>query len=265
MMADLDKATTLDGPSAVSEDVRVLAARALAVLAEHRVPQPPRLAERIHKLAGKACSADPEDLRQAIERVLGDGVSADDVIDHVLPAVARRLGELWFTDDISFVDVSIGTARLQETVRLLRARERGRPRAAGRDARVLMIIPGPEEHTLGAIVAADQLRRRGLMVDLSVAERRTEIAGRIRGSNYHMVGITASGIRTVASVKELVDTIRRNTQQFVPVVLGGPLAEAEDRLKERVSVDIMTTDICAAARRCGLLPTETTVSEELDQ
>ena len=264
-MTKLDKVATSEDRTDVSEDVHVLAARALAVLAEHRVPQPPRLAERIHMLAGKACSADAEDLRQAIERVLGDGVSADDVIDHVLPAIARRLGELWFADDISFVDVSIGTARLQETVRLLRARERGRPRGAGRDARVLLIIPGPEEHTLGAIIAADQLRRRGVMVDLSVAERRTEIAGRIRGAHYHMIGITASGIRTVASVKELVDTIRRSTKQFVPVVLGGALCEADDQLKDRVSVDIMTTDICAAARRCGLLPTETAVSEALDR
>ncbi len=262
-MTDLDKPDLLPGDVFRSEDVHLLAARALAVLAENRSPQPPRLVERIHWLAGQTLSMDPEDARQAIDQVLGDGVAIDDVIDHVIPAIARHLGELWFADDISFADVSIGTARLQETVRMLRSRERGRPNAAGRDARVLLIIPGPEEHTLGVVVAADQLRRRGLMVELSIAERRMDLAGRVRDGRYKMIGITASGVRTVASVKELVDTIRRNAQQFTPIILGGPLAEADEGLKDRLSVDFITTDICAAARRCGLLPTGTDISEEL--
>lgn len=270
-MSDLDAKTKRSKNGDLNEDVHLLAARALAVLAQQRaaqlqgldVVQPERLAERIHFLADLFLSRDAEEAKLAVDRVLGDGVSINDTIDHVLPAVARLLGERWFADDISFVDVSIGTARLQETVRSLRARERAIPAATERVARVLMVIPASEEHTFGMVVAADQLRRRGLLVDLSVAERRQELALRVRNANYKMIGITASGVRTVAAVKELVDNIRRNAQQFTPIVLGGAIAEADEQLKERVAVDMISTDICDAAKRFGLLPASAAKLEEL--
>jgi len=253
------------GNVSIVEDVHLLAARALAALVEARTPQPQRLVERIQWLSDQFLGISAEEGRQAIDQILGDGVSANDVIDHVLPAIACRLGERWFEDDISFVDVTIGTARLQETVRQLRARERGTQHAAGRDARVLLIIPGPEEHTLGVVIAADQLRRRGIMVELSVAEKRNDLLNRLRTKRYGMIGITASGVRTLASVKELVDAIKRHTQQFVPVVLGGPLAESDAQLLDRIAIDIISTDICAAARQCGLLPAGRDVNERLGQ
>lgn len=262
-MSDLKRTAQRPKTAALSEDVQILAMRALAILAETKGPKSSQLSERIHAMSDDFRLGDPSDARRAIDRVLADGVSINDTIDFVLPEIARHLGERWFADDISFVDVSIGTARLQETVRALRQRERGWPMAVGRDRRVLMIIPAPEEHTLGAIIATDQLRRRGIMVDLSVAEKRREVAARLEANRYKMIAISASGIRTVAAVKELVDTVRRHALQFVPIALGGALADADDRLKDRVNVDIISNDICASAKRCGLLPTETIISDEI--
>lgn len=251
-MADLESKAKSPRKAVLSGDILQLATRALSVIAEKQ--QPSRLADRIAWLSDQVLSGDPEDGKAAIQSVLDDGVSVDDTIDYVLPAIARLLGDRWFADDISFVDVSIGTARLQETVRLLRSRERERNSSPTRNGRVLLIVPAVEEHTLGVVVAADQLRRRGLSVDLSVAERRQEIATKVRNGQYRMIGITASGIRTVASVKELVDSIRRNAPKFTPIALGGPLAEDPERLGDRVDVDIITSDVCNAAERCGLLP-----------
>ena len=261
-MTELDNSDWV-GNGNLSGEVHHLAARALAVLAKQRTPQPFDLSEHIHQLAVDFCELEPNKSRDAIDTVLGQGVTTADVIDHLLPTIARHLGDQWFADAISFADVSIGTARLQETIRRLRARERGSAAfAPGLDARVLLIVPSAEEHTLGVFVAADQLRRRGIAVELSIHERRVAIAERIRTTQYKMVGITASGVRTIASVKELVDTVRKNARQFVPIVLGGPLAEADERVRERANVDIIGTDIRIAALRCGLLPTGTDTSEK---
>jgi hypothetical protein len=71
-----------------------------------------------------------------------DGIPVEDIIDVVLPEVARSAGRRWMDDDISFADVTIVTARLQETVRALGRvpgahirhawRTRSRPRRPGR-------------------------------------------------------------------------------------------------------------------------------------
>jgi hypothetical protein len=57
-----------------------------------------------------------------------EGVSVEDIIDVVLPEVARKAGRRWMDDEISFADVTIVTARLQETVRALGRVPRGGPR-----------------------------------------------------------------------------------------------------------------------------------------
>ncbi|MEM1272523.1 MAG: cobalamin-dependent protein [Pseudomonadota bacterium] len=239
--------------SAKRAEVQLLAAQALAILAKQTAVTPPHLTERLVRLSDLVIALDPDIAHQAIDDVIREGLGIDDVIDHLLPEIARMLGERWFADDISFAEVSIGSARLQEMVRRLRMRRRAVNNVHGPDKRVLIIIPRPEEHTLGAFIAADQLRRADVSVEMSIAERRRELEARLRENRYHMVGITASGVRTLAAVKEIVGVIRSKCRTFTPIVLGGPLADADRALTDRLKVDVMTTDIRSAARRCGVL------------
>lgn len=233
--------------------VRELAEKALTVLAESTGASEAWVASRLVKLSDAFLSNDPEDAKRVMDKVLARGFSVDETIDLVLPEVARNLGDRWFADDISFVDVSIGTARLQETVRELRARDVKSRLPVADDARVLLVIPSPEEHTLGVFIAADQLRRHGLIVELSVAERRNDLMKRLQSRHYRMIGITASGVRSLASVREIVTTIRRYSQGFVPIALGGAVKEMEQSRLQNLPIDLIGTDITAAARRFGLL------------
>ena len=61
------------------------------------------------------------------------GVPAEDIIDTVLPQIAQHAGRRWMADDISFADVTIVTARLQETVRALGRGAARRPVSPARD------------------------------------------------------------------------------------------------------------------------------------
>ncbi|MBF9029297.1 hypothetical protein HKCCE3408_02705 [Rhodobacterales bacterium HKCCE3408] len=233
-------------------EVRLLAARALAVLASNRTPRPSRLIERLRKLTDAFIAEDSETGMDALALVMQDGISASDVIDFIIPETSRLLGERWFADEISFADVSIGSARLQESVRALRQRDTAdfRNRAAGK---VLMVIPRPEHHTLGLFIAADQLRRLGLEVDFAMGPHPRQLAEMLRRDRYRMVAITASGRRTLASVKELVETIRSAVSRFTPVVVGGPITEALFDVRAITGADYVTADIRDAAERCGIL------------
>lgn len=202
-------------------------------------------------------------------RLRQNGISLCSIIDDVVPAIARCLGKRWADDEISFADVTIGTARLQETVRALGFKPecgppmtRGPIPAGGHEAhapvpihwrkRILLIIPRPEHHTLGTFVAADQLRRMGYSVDIAMDQHPQQMARTVRYGRYSMVGITAAGRRALASAKELVDIIRSNVMRVTPIVLGGSILEFESDVRKFTGVDFVVPDVSSALRLCGL-------------
>jgi methanogenic corrinoid protein MtbC1 len=197
---------------------------------------------------------DAEARHEVLQSLRQGGVSRADLVDHVIPAVARRLGERWFADDISFADVTIGAARLQESVHTL-GRRAARPRApACASGAILLVIPRGEDHTLGSFVLADQWRRQGFVVEVAVDRPPARIGEMLRGGRHCMLGITASGRRTLASARELVKTVRCMTARLPPVVVGGPILDKDLDVLALTGADHVARDAATALERCGLVP-----------
>lgn len=249
-------------PGVPDAEVARLAARAIAILLSNTNAVQPSMQSRL-ELLSDAFLSDRDETRHAImTRLSQDGISPEDIIDIVLPEVARQAGRRWMDDEISFADVTIITARLQESVRALgRVPRGGHASRDGMDTppegvrkRVLLIIPRTEEHTFGAFVLADQIRRHGFEVDIAMDSHPRQIAEKVRKTRYYMVGITASGRRTLASAKELVETIKASVTRVTPIVLGGSVVEEGKDLKARTGVDHVVEDGPSALRACGLMP-----------
>jgi methanogenic corrinoid protein MtbC1 len=197
--------------------------------------------------------------RAIVGRMRKEGVSVTDIIDVVLPEVARNAGQRWMDDEISFADVTIVTARLQETVRAFGRVPRGqcpanepaqpaiRTRATARSAD----HSAPEEHTFGAIVVADQIRRHGWRSTSPWTCTRARSPKRCGKRAINMVGITASGRRSLASARELVKTIKASVTRVTPVVLGGSVVGEELTCKAMTGVDHVLSDVPSALRACG--------------
>ena len=197
---------------------------------------------------------DAEARHEVLQSLRQGGVSREDLVDHVIPAVARRLGERWFADDISFADVTIGAARLQESVHTLARRAAG-PGAPAAGARaILLVIPRGEDHTLGSFVLADQWRRQGFVVEVAVDRPPERIGELLRGGRHCMLGITASGRRTLASARELVKTVRCMTPRLPPVVVGGPILDEDPDVLALTGADHVARDAATALQKCGLVP-----------
>jgi methanogenic corrinoid protein MtbC1 len=209
-------------------EVARLAARAIALLSSERGVARPSAEARLGLLCDAFCR-NVKTRHAILARMRKEGVSVEDIVDVVLPEVARNAGRLWMEDEISFADVTIVTARLQETVRALGRVRRDNPAEDRAGAfgstsssslnarkRVLLIIPRPEEHTFGAFVVADQIRRHGFEVDIAMDLHPRQVAEKVRKTRYHMVGITASGRRSLASAKELVEIIKTFATRVTP-------------------------------------------------
>lgn len=210
---------------------------------------------RLEQLFGAFLSPD-EDLRHdMLFRMRQDGIRIDDIIDRVLPSVARLLGERWASDQISFAHVTIGTARLQEAVRVLGWHDKTRHRLAEDAPVILLVIPRPEHHTLGAFVLADQWRRVGYRVDVAIDLNPRQIAEMLRHRRYVMIGITAAGRRTLASARELVDILRLTIAPVAPIFVGGAILDKDLDVLAITGADHTARDAGEALRVCGLAAT----------
>ncbi len=261
MAHDQKDFTTLTAHLA-NDDVRELARSAFLGLTTTTGSLSDRLKFRLGDLCETFLADDNDPRHQAISRMRRDGIATSEIIDYIIPELARVLGQRWADDDLSFVDVAIGSARLQEAVRALVARELSQgfdtldTETAGPNGiqtqRVLMVIPRSEDHTLGVFVAADQFRRFGYHVDIAVDQHPKQIATAIAQRHYSMVGLTIAGRRSLASTKDLVDIIRSNATQSLPIVLGGSLVETEQDLKTATGVDHVVKNVRDALDICGL-------------
>ncbi len=248
-------------PGVSDAEVTRLASKAIAVLLSEKAVRRPSLESRLDLLCD-AFLSDREDTRHAIlARIRQDGVSPEDMIDVLLPEVARIAGSRWMADEISFAEVTIVSARVQEAVRSLSRIPPGQypnmsddtPQLHSTRPRILLIIPRTEEHTLGAFVAADQFRRQGCDVDFAMDLHPRQIAEKVRKTRYQMIGITAAGRRTLASARELVKTVRASITRVTPIILGGSVVDGDDRLKTLTGVDYVVEDVPSALKVCGLV------------
>lgn len=233
-------------------EIARLAQRAIAVLAADRPGRSDELNLRLSQLCDAFIAPDENRRHDMMMRLRQDGVTSGEIIDHIVPAVAAEMGQRWFADDISFAHVTIGAARLQEAVRVMGRRDPIRDRAQADAPAILVIIPRGEDHTLGAFVLADQLRRRGYRVDLAIDRHPRQVAEMIRRRRYVMVGITVSGRRTLASAKELVDIIRLTVTRVTPIIIGGAILDKGIDATTLSGADHAARDVGSALRRCGL-------------
>ena len=66
--------------------------------------------------------------------MIASGISSADIAEDYVPLAARKLGEAWVDDTLSFSQVTIGAARLQEIVRVARPADVGDGRSPFRSA-----------------------------------------------------------------------------------------------------------------------------------
>lgn len=241
--------------SGVPEDeIRRLARTALTVLAGSVPTDVDVLNARLADITTAFIAPDEEDRHQALLDLRQDGIDPHDIIDHVIPAAARLLGEQWMADTISFAHVTIGAARMQETVHALSIR----PTApVARDRRrdvptVLLIVPRGEQHTLGPCVLADQFRRLGYRAVIMVDSKPDEIVAQLRTQRFALVGISVGARRTLASVKDLVELIASVVTRVTPVVLGGASLDRAETELHLTGAHGVARDAREALRVCGL-------------
>jgi MerR family transcriptional regulator, light-induced transcriptional regulator len=179
-------------------------------------------------------------------------ISLPVLADLYLPLAARRMGQAWHDDEMSWLDVSIGVGRMQSLLREIGtawvADQAGDP-AQGT---VLMLVPDGEQHTLGPMVATGQMRRLGLSVCLRIAPSFNELRNLIAARQFDAVMISVSTKEKVAMVAKTVQLLRTEMAGATPIVVGGAVLSKVEDLAARTGADFSSNDISAALEAIGL-------------
>ncbi len=148
-------------------------------------------------------------------------ISGEQITDVYFPAAIDRIGAEWHECDLDILQASIALSRLQSLLR-----ELGRAWVSDRTGErtgpcILLALPAQEQHTLGAMIAANQMRRMGVSVRVALVPKFGEMQRLLRENRYSAVFVSVSNRSCLASCADLMKTIRDNSGNELPVVCGG--------------------------------------------
>jgi MerR family transcriptional regulator, light-induced transcriptional regulator len=235
----------------------VLPERAVQLLADEVVI---RLANRLHPPAGvgqghapapavaatedfvRALLSEDTDAAMAIIRKeRQDGQSLEAIYLGTLAAGARRLGEMWERDDLSFLQMSVAAGRIFEIMRMLRRTIMAPPLELGPVRQALFAsVPG-ELHTLGVTMAADLFRNRGWEIDLRTGYEHEELLRSIADKPFRIIGLSAAHGTSVMALTRLVVALRITHPEARIFVSGTVVAEVPD-LNALIRADAVLQD-----------------------
>ncbi len=239
-------------PVRKSGDGRVseLAARALELLATRRSSHLVAKARWVSALRAAVIGTDPEARDGVVADMLDAGVTADEMCDLYVPAVARQLGVEWENDVLSFADVSIGTARLQSLLRDIALDPAQDP--GERTCEAMIMVLANRHHSLGAMVLTGQLRRLGASVRLVLGRSDADIGQIAAESGFDVVMISVAMAEELGGVKRMVTDLRDLTNGKVPIVVGGGVMQiGEAAVRAATGADHATNDALVALKLIG--------------
>ncbi len=183
------------------------------------VPVDLRVGELVHKLI----LAEPESAQELITQFYAETHSLRQLCSQLLEPAARGLGDLWGTDDCSEVDVSIGLARLQSS---MRENVAGQVPSVSVDAPAVLIVPQPGElHLLSAVLDAESLHQRGWAPQAAFPATNTQLQTMVSSNWYDALDLTLSTAFTrdhwMPRVAETIAQVRKASRNPALVIIVG--------------------------------------------
>lgn len=177
-----------------------------------------------------------------------DGIPVETIYLGYVACAARRLGDLWNDDSITFVEATLASSRLFRIVRGLR-HVVATSILADRHERPAMfaLVPG-EAHSLGIEIATDIFRRNGWDIDMMVGLDHDTLVERADKRHYRAIVLVANTDSLVGQLTRLVLALRIS-HPLSHIVVAGNLVKIHPEIQTLVGADDVISDIDTAVAR----------------
>ncbi len=208
-----------------------------------RPPSPAPMPQDVVTLTALAIRAEQQDIEAFVDGIQSAGIPLDRIYLDLLAPVARRLGEMWETDECDFATVTMGLAALQQVVlnsgrRFSQAPQRPRD---GRRA-VLAAAPG-ETHTFGLVIVAEFFRRAGWEVWSGNGASIREISAKVRSEPFAIAAFGLASEDHIAALANLIHRVRRaSLNRRIGILVGGAIFAERPGLVSDIGADATAAD-----------------------
>lgn len=174
-------------------------------------------------------------------------------LDLLAPA-ARRVGEMWESDECSFADVTIAVCRMHQVL-LEFSRCFDAPAESSDKNRNVLLLPAPgEQHTFGLLMVIEFLRRDAWNCFTGTPINDVDSKKIINAQDYRVIGLSVSADRHIDATATLISWIRsRSRNGGATIIIGGRAVSENPDLVELVGADTTASDGEQAARRIDRL------------
>lgn len=217
-----------------------------------RIAASARLGEGAEALVAEAARLTLSDDADALGRFLAESglgeLSLEDLFLGLLGPAARRLGQQWEEDTISFTDVTLGLGRLQglfDTLRHSRLKSRARSHAP---TILIAAVPG-EQHTFGVAITDFTFSEAGWRVEAVTGLDHAGLMRRIAGSRADVLALSLSSHSLLPAAQELVAAVRALPDRAgLRIMAGGAMVSLEPNLRHLLGADAIVHDAREAVR-----------------
>ena len=171
------------------------------------------------------------------------GMSLETIFLNVLAPTARRLGDAWDADTLSFADVTIGLGNLQGLLRLLSPSFEGHRETSGSAKRILLLQAPGEQHSFGLFMVESFFRRAGWNVAGAAAMPIAEASALVKAEWIDVVGFSQSAPGLLDPLASAISALRRSSRnKAVSVLVGGPAFNGHPENVVLVGADATASD-----------------------
>ncbi len=206
------------------------------------VPDHPT-ARDVSELAQLVIASDGPEAADYVASLRDGGLSVDLLFSELLEPAAQRLGQLWEADEVDFIDVTLGVARLQALLSVFNCTHE--IAASGVDRSVFMFTVPGEQHSFGIAMVERFLTAGGWHVS-SEREASPQVLARIVSERWlGVAGLTLSNRLNLEAAARSIHAIKRHSRnQAIGIMVGGPVFSTNRQLAADIGADGTAT--CAS-------------------
>jgi methanogenic corrinoid protein MtbC1 len=186
-------------------------------------------------------------LLEEVDGFISKGASVETICLELLAPAARKLGEMWESDECDFLDVTMGLWRLQEVMREVAARS---PAVMGGMSLPYTALFSPmpgDNHNFGTLMIEEVFARGGWRSEALVKPERRELLDRLARQPFDLIGLTLARDCPSAALGNLIKAVRNvSANPHIIVLVGGRMINENPGVAIEVGADGTGADALAA-------------------
>lgn len=174
------------------------------------------------------------------ERLIRGGLPIKRLLLDIMAPTAAHLGEMWSSDNLDFLAVTVGLSTLHRLVHEVSSVTLDEDAVSGP---AILLAPAPgEQHVFGLLLVGELFRRAGWMVSGGVPAGPFDVVKAVRQHPYEVVGFTMSNERCSGDLRHLIGDVRRAAcNPEMVVIVGGNIFKSNPALGASLGADLATT------------------------